>query len=100
MEMENSRLIMCVIPVVTGTERALMLHLVLETVLMEGVFAEEVNGRQAESSTTETTLHHLEYLSTGEREGGREGERGRERGREGGRERERGRTEGGREGGS
>ena len=41
-----------------------MLQLVLEAVLMEGVFAEEVDGRQTEPSSAQTALHHLEYLGT------------------------------------
>ena len=41
-----------------------MLQLVLEAVLMEGVFAEEVNGRETETSSAQTALHHLEYLGT------------------------------------
>ena len=41
-----------------------MLQFVLETVLVEGVFAEEVDGREAESSSAQTALHHLKYLGT------------------------------------
>ena len=41
-----------------------MLQFILEAVLVEGVFAEEVDGGKTETSSTQTALHHLEDLGT------------------------------------
>ena len=66
---------------------------------MEGVFAEEVDSWEVETSFTHTTFHHLKYLSTvPTREGEGGGRRGRREGGGGGKEGEergRGRGEGG-----
>ena len=49
-----------------------MLKLIVETELVEGVLAEEVDSRQGQTSLAHTALHHLKYLSTGRRGEGRE----------------------------
>ena len=50
-----------------------MLKLIVQTELVEGVLAEEVDSRQGQTSLAHTALHHLKYLSTGREEGrGRE----------------------------
>lgn len=51
-------------PVVPGADGTFVLPLVIQAVLVEGVFTEEVNSRQGETPFTQTALHHLEDLST------------------------------------
>ena len=51
-------------PVVLRTERALIFKLIIETALMEGVLAEEVDGGWRQPSLAQTALHHLEDLRT------------------------------------
>lgn len=52
------------LPVVASAYGALLFELVIETVLVEGVFAEEVDGRQGQRTHAQTTLHDLEHLGT------------------------------------
>lgn len=39
-------------------------HTIFYSLLVEGMMAEEVDGRQGEVVGTQTTLHHLEHLGT------------------------------------
>ena len=52
------------LPVVPDTERTLMFKLVYKTVLVEGVLAEKVDGREGEATLAHAALHHLKHLST------------------------------------
>lgn len=52
------------VPVVSGTDGAFVLKLIIQTQLVEGVRTEEVYGWQRQASHTQTTLHHLEHLGT------------------------------------
>ena len=52
-------------PVVPGTDGALILKLVVQAALVEGVLAEEVDGGEGEATLAQTALHYLEDLGTG-----------------------------------
>ena len=52
------------LPVVPGTDGTLILKLVIETALMEGMLTEEVDSWERETSLAQSTLHHLEDLGT------------------------------------
>lgn len=53
------------VPVLSAANGTLLLWVVMETVLVEGVLAEEVDGWQDEAPLAQTALHHLKYLRTG-----------------------------------
>jgi len=42
-----------------------MFELIIEAALVEGMLAEEVDGREGETTLAHAALHHLKDLSTG-----------------------------------